>query len=36
MVDGEKNTKGEVVGDCARDDKDGDGKGDGLTEMYVK
>ena len=23
------NTKGEVVGDCARDDKDGDGKGDG-------
>ena len=23
------NTKGEVVGDCARADKDGDGKGDG-------
>ena len=29
------NTKGEVVGDCARDDKDGDGKGDKIQNQNV-
>ena len=28
------NTKGEVVGDCARDDTDGDGKADGPKPKY--